>query len=159
MSGRAGAHSGLHFDLDDNLFFLARGEKSFFLYEPTAIPRLGYKVRLDAPLEYKWKAKPGKGRGKAKVRRFGRFAQWPMFAERGLLRVGVCSVADAILAQFHLLLPQVNFRSTDFIIWDVGGADKIRPLWQHYVNADTACLCWWIDCNDRDRLAESIEEL
>ena len=73
--------------------------------------------------------------------------------------VRVCSVADAILAQFHLLLPQVNFRSTDFIIWDVGGADKIRPLWQHYVNADTACLCWWIDCNDRDRLAESIEEL
>ena len=53
----------------------------------------------------------------------------------------------------------VNFRSTDFIIWDVGGADKIRPLWQHYVNADTACLCWWIDCNDRDRLAVSIEEL
>ena len=71
MSGRAGAHSGLHFDLDDNLFFLARGEKSFFLWEPSTIPRLGYKVRLDAPLEYKWKAKPGKGRGKAKVKRFG----------------------------------------------------------------------------------------
>ena len=70
------------------------------------------------------------------------FAQWPM---RFSLNSIYCW--------------QVNFRSTDFIIWDVGGADKIRPLWQHYVNADTACLCWWIDCNDRDRLAESIEEL
>jgi ADP-ribosylation factor 1/2 len=35
--------------------------------------------------------------------------------------------------------------------WDVGGCDKIRPLWRHYF-ANTQLVIFVIDSNDRDRL-------
>jgi GTPase SAR1 family protein len=41
--------------------------------------------------------------------------------------------------------------------WDVGGCDKIRPLYRHYFQATDACV-WVVDSRDRERVEESIEE-
>ena len=30
------------------------------------------------------------------------------------------------------LLIQVDYKNISFTVWDVGGQDKIRPLWRHY---------------------------
>ena len=43
-------------------------------------------------------------------------------------------------------------------IWDVGGCDKIRPLWRHYFH-NTHALVYFVDSNDRDRLGETRDEL
>lgn len=45
-----------------------------------------------------------------------------------------------------------------FTVWDVGGQDKIRPLWRHYF-ANTQGLIYVVDSNDRDRIPEAREEL
>ncbi|MBH0219698.1 hypothetical protein GH793_16080, partial [Listeria monocytogenes] len=45
-----------------------------------------------------------------------------------------------------------------FTVWDVGGQDKIRPLWRHYFQ-NTQGLIFVVDSNDRERVAESADEL
>ena len=44
------------------------------------------------------------------------------------------------------------------MLWDVGGRDKIRPLYKHYFK-DTKALVFVIDSNDRERIDEAQEEL
>ncbi len=41
---------------------------------------------------------------------------------------------------------------------DVGGQDKIRPLWRHYYTG-TQGLIFVVDCADRDRIEEAKQEL
>lgn len=43
-------------------------------------------------------------------------------------------------------------------MWDVGGQDKIRPLWRHYFQ-NTQGIIFVVDSNDRDRIIEAREEL
>eukprot|EP01089_Gocevia_fonbrunei_P011621 TRINITY_DN2519_c0_g1_i1.p1 TRINITY_DN2519_c0_g1~~TRINITY_DN2519_c0_g1_i1.p1 ORF type:complete len:311 (+),score=45.96 TRINITY_DN2519_c0_g1_i1:79-1011(+) len=43
-------------------------------------------------------------------------------------------------------------------LWDVGGPDKIRPLWRHYYG-QAAALIFMIDSNDRERLPDARHEL
>eukprot|EP00173_Palmaria_palmata_P003456 Plantae.Rhodophyta-Palmaria_palmata.ctg3617.p1 GENE.Plantae.Rhodophyta-Palmaria_palmata.ctg3617~~Plantae.Rhodophyta-Palmaria_palmata.ctg3617.p1 ORF type:complete len:181 (+),score=37.04 Plantae.Rhodophyta-Palmaria_palmata.ctg3617:187-729(+) len=52
----------------------------------------------------------------------------------------------------------VDYRNVTFTVWDVGGQDKIRPLWRHYF-ANTQGLIYVVDSNDRDRIIEAKEEL
>ena len=52
----------------------------------------------------------------------------------------------------------VAVKATHLTCWDVGGPDKIRPLWRHYYQ-DTQALIFVIDSNDRDRITESADEL
>ncbi len=52
----------------------------------------------------------------------------------------------------------VEYRNLNFTVWDVGGQDKIRPLWRHYFQ-NTQGLIFVVDSNDRDRIAEAAEEL
>jgi ADP-ribosylation factor protein 6 len=52
----------------------------------------------------------------------------------------------------------VTYKNTKFNVWDVGGQDKIRPLWRHYFSG-TQGLIFVIDSNDRDRLEEARSEL
>ena len=33
----------------------------------------------------------------------------------------------------------VEYKNINFTVWDVGGQDKIRPLWRHYVCPASAC--------------------
>mmetsp|Transcript_18462 Transcript_18462/g.39862 ORF Transcript_18462/g.39862 Transcript_18462/m.39862 type:complete len:454 (+) Transcript_18462:20-1381(+) len=42
--------------------------------------------------------------------------------------------------------------------WDVGGRDKIRPLYRHYYQ-NTDAVIWVVDSNDRDRLEQSRDEI
>jgi len=52
----------------------------------------------------------------------------------------------------------VEYKRVNFTVWDVGGQDKIRPLWRHYFQ-NTQGLIYVVDSNDRDRLNEAHEEL
>lgn len=52
----------------------------------------------------------------------------------------------------------VTFKKVKFNVWDVGGQDKIRPLWRHYY-AGTQALIFVVDSNDRDRIEEGRQEL
>ncbi|KAK3062374.1 ADP-ribosylation factor, Arf Arf6 [Coniosporium uncinatum] len=52
----------------------------------------------------------------------------------------------------------VTYKNTKFNVWDVGGQDKIRPLWRHYFSG-TQGLVFVIDSNDRDRMDEARTEL
>ncbi|TID15045.1 hypothetical protein CANINC_004716 [Pichia inconspicua] len=52
----------------------------------------------------------------------------------------------------------VEYKNISFTVWDVGGQDKIRPLWRHYFQ-NTQGIIFVVDSNDRDRIAEAREEL
>ncbi|XP_061181636.1 uncharacterized protein LOC133190169 [Saccostrea echinata] len=49
-------------------------------------------------------------------------------------------------------------KGVSFTVWDVGGQDRIRPLWKHYYQ-NTEGLVYVVDSNDRERIVESREEL
>jgi len=52
----------------------------------------------------------------------------------------------------------VEYKNINFTVWDVGGQDKIRPLWRHYFQ-NTQGLIFVVDSNDRERVNEASEEL
>ncbi|KAJ2610748.1 Arf GTPase arf1 [Coemansia sp. RSA 1365] len=52
----------------------------------------------------------------------------------------------------------VEYKNISFTVWDVGGQDKIRPLWRHYFQ-NTQGIIFVVDSNDRDRIAEARDEL
>ena len=79
----------------------------------------------------------------------------------------------------------VEYKNISFTVWDVGGQDKIRPLWRHYFQNTQVCkmtgrccvpagphlqqtvkpaaslqgLIFVVDSNDRDRIGEARDEL
>mmetsp|Transcript_68708 Transcript_68708/g.159296 ORF Transcript_68708/g.159296 Transcript_68708/m.159296 type:complete len:180 (-) Transcript_68708:73-612(-) len=52
----------------------------------------------------------------------------------------------------------VEYKNLSFTVWDVGGQDKVRPLWRHF-GQGTQALIYVIDSADRDRIEDSGEEL
>lgn len=52
----------------------------------------------------------------------------------------------------------MDYKNVQFTVWDVGGQDKIRPLWRHYFQ-NTHGLIYVVDSNDRDRISEARDEL
>jgi small GTP-binding protein len=52
----------------------------------------------------------------------------------------------------------VQYKKVEFTMWDVGGQDKIRPLWRHYFN-NTDAVIFVVDSNDRARMKEARDEL
>jgi len=48
----------------------------------------------------------------------------------------------------------VEYKNISFTVWDVGGQDKIRPLWRHYYQ-NTQGIIFVVDSNDRDRIDDS----
>lgn len=52
----------------------------------------------------------------------------------------------------------VEYKNISFTVWDVGGQDKIRPLWRHYF-LNTQGLIFVVDSNDRERILEAKDEL
>jgi len=52
----------------------------------------------------------------------------------------------------------VTYKNVKFNVWDVGGQDKIRPLWRHYYTG-TQGLVFVVDSQDRERLDEAKQEL
>merc|ERR550514_932720 len=53
---------------------------------------------------------------------------------------------------------QIASRNFTITAWDVGGRDKIRPLWRHYYQGTTAVV-FVVDSNDRERIADARDEL
>ncbi|OMJ78810.1 hypothetical protein SteCoe_21293 [Stentor coeruleus] len=53
---------------------------------------------------------------------------------------------------------RVDYKNIHFTVWDVGGQDKIRPLWRYYLDNIQAVI-YLIDSNDTDRIDEASEEL
>lgn len=53
---------------------------------------------------------------------------------------------------------ELQYKNIKFTVWDIGGQDKIRPLWTHYFNGVNA-LIYLIDINDINRSQEIIDEL
>ncbi|KAK9472723.1 ADP-ribosylation factor family-domain-containing protein [Dipodascopsis tothii] len=52
----------------------------------------------------------------------------------------------------------VTYKNIKFNVWDVGGQDKIRPLWRHYYTG-TQGLIFVVDSADRARIKEAKQEL
>ena len=51
----------------------------------------------------------------------------------------------------------VEYKGMNLTCWDVGGPDKIRPLWRHYYQ-NTDAIIFVVDSNDRDRIGCVEEE-
>lgn len=52
----------------------------------------------------------------------------------------------------------VEYKNISFTVWDVGGQDRIRPLWRYYFQ-NTQGIIFVVDSNDRERIGEAREEL
>merc|ERR1719262_160424 len=52
----------------------------------------------------------------------------------------------------------VEYKNIKFTMWDVGGQDKLRPLWRHYFQ-NTNGVIFVVDSNDRDRAGQAEDEL
>merc|ERR1712199_119533 len=52
----------------------------------------------------------------------------------------------------------VEYKNISFTVWDVGGQDKIRPLWRHYYQ-NTQGIIFVVDSKDRERVTEAKDEL
>lgn len=52
----------------------------------------------------------------------------------------------------------VEYKNITFTVWDIGGQDKIRPLWRHYYQ-NVQGIIFVIDASDHERLLEAELEL
>ena len=53
---------------------------------------------------------------------------------------------------------KVQYKNVVFTVWDVGGQEKLRPLWRHYFN-NTDGLIYVVDSLDRDRIDRARAEV
>eukprot|EP00286_Rhodomonas_abbreviata_P025296 CAMPEP_0181294310 /NCGR_PEP_ID=MMETSP1101-20121128/3528_1 /TAXON_ID=46948 /ORGANISM="Rhodomonas abbreviata, Strain Caron Lab Isolate" /LENGTH=520 /DNA_ID=CAMNT_0023398951 /DNA_START=105 /DNA_END=1667 /DNA_ORIENTATION=+ len=68
------------------------------------------------------------------------------------------------LGEVVTTIPTIGFnvesychKSQYITLWDVGGCDKIRPLWRHYYQ-NTQCCMFFFDSSDRERFPEALQE-
>ena len=54
-------------------------------------------------------------------------------------------------------MEKVQYKNVVFTVWDVGGQEKLRPLWRHYFN-NTDALIFVVDSQDRDRIEKAATE-
>eukprot|EP00667_Euglena_gracilis_P023158 EG_transcript_26047 len=52
----------------------------------------------------------------------------------------------------------VAYKNIKFTMWDVGGQDRLRPLWRHYYDGCEGII-FVVDSNDRERIALARDEL
>ena len=80
----------------------------------------------------------------------------PSSAQDDLSGVGtVDSSAFVVLAGFNV--EKVQYKNVLFTVWDVGGQEKLRPLWRHYFN-NTDGLIYVVDSQDRERVSRAADE-
>jgi small GTP-binding protein len=53
---------------------------------------------------------------------------------------------------------QVQYNNLSFTMWDMGGQEKIRRLWQRYYD-DVDAIIFVVDASDRTRIGEAVAEL
>ncbi|WMV20880.1 hypothetical protein MTR67_014265 [Solanum verrucosum] len=61
-------------------------------------------------------------------------------------------IVYACLAGFNV--EKVQYKNVIFTVWDVGGQEKLRPLWRHYFN-NTDGLIYVVDSLDRERIGKA----
>ena len=80
----------------------------------------------------------------------------------GLLALVPVIASSRLFLTYHYLIgfnvETVEYKNIQFTVWDVGGQDKIRPLWRHYFQ-NTQGIIFVVDSNDRDRVVEARDEL
>jgi GTPase SAR1 family protein len=69
----------------------------------------------------------------------------------------ICAVVTTI-PTIGFNVETVEYKNISFTVWDVGGQDKIRPLWRHYYQ-NTQGLIFVVDSNDSDRIDAARDEL
>lgn len=87
--------------------------------------------------------------------------------ERRILMVGLDNAGKTTilyklkLGEVVAALPTVGFnvenvryKNINFQCWDVGGQDKIRPLWRHYFR-NTDAIIYVVDASDQQRIDSS----
>lgn len=52
---------------------------------------------------------------------------------------------------------KVQYKNVQFTVWDVGGQEKLRPLWRHYFQK-TDGLIYVVDSFDSERMARAAQE-
>lgn len=52
----------------------------------------------------------------------------------------------------------VKYKNLLFNVWDIGGQDKIRPLWKYYYK-NCEGLIFVVDCSDKGRIQQAQKEL
>ena len=52
----------------------------------------------------------------------------------------------------------LSYRGREMCVWDVGGQDRIRPLWRHHLH-HTGGIIWVVDSTDVERMDIAREEL
>jgi ADP-ribosylation factor 1/2 len=52
----------------------------------------------------------------------------------------------------------VEYKNLNMTVWDIGGQNKIRPLWRHYFEG-TQAIIFVVDSTDHERLEEAKDEL
>eukprot|EP00252_Welwitschia_mirabilis_P018340 TRINITY_DN40769_c0_g1_i1.p1 TRINITY_DN40769_c0_g1~~TRINITY_DN40769_c0_g1_i1.p1 ORF type:complete len:196 (+),score=33.65 TRINITY_DN40769_c0_g1_i1:330-917(+) len=52
---------------------------------------------------------------------------------------------------------RVQYKNVQFTVWDVGGQEKIRPLWKHYLS-NTDGLIYVVDSFDKERIGRATTE-
>ncbi|ESR56415.1 ADP-ribosylation factor B1B [Citrus sinensis] len=64
-----------------------------------------------------------------------------------------------ILYKLHIgfNVEKVQYKNVIFTVWDVGGQEKLRPLWRHYFN-NTDGLIYVVDSLDRERIGKAKQE-
>ena len=62
---------------------------------------------------------------------------------------------DCAAAGFNV--EKVQYKNVLFTVWDVGGQEKLRPLWRHYFN-NTDGLIYVVDSQDRERVQRAASE-
>ncbi|KAB0368389.1 hypothetical protein FD755_020155 [Muntiacus reevesi] len=79
--------------------------------------------------------------------------------ETCILMVGLDAAGKTtILYTLKLGVITAEYKNISFTVWDVGGQDKIQPLWRHY-SQNTQGLIFVVDSNDRKCVNEAFEEL
>ncbi|CAI5465785.1 unnamed protein product [Closterium sp. Yama58-4] len=52
---------------------------------------------------------------------------------------------------------KVQYKNVQFTVWDVGGQEKLRPMWRNYFN-NTDALIYVVDSLDRERVRQAAQE-
>uniref|UniRef100_A0A6A7GAR2 ADP-ribosylation factor 6 n=1 Tax=Hirondellea gigas TaxID=1518452 RepID=A0A6A7GAR2_9CRUS len=52
----------------------------------------------------------------------------------------------------------IKYKKIEMNIWDVGGQDRLRPLWRHYYSG-TSGVVFVIDSSDKSRMDKARDEL
>ncbi|AQK73801.1 ADP-ribosylation factor B1B [Zea mays] len=68
----------------------------------------------------------------------------------------VCDDMSLVLS-LGFNVEKVQYKNVMFTVWDVGGQEKLRPLWRHYFN-NTDGLIYVVDSLDRERIGKAKAE-